>query len=141
MAGTTKSRLLSVAAFLTVGISLMLGNAGCCPDGTFPPCTVVNGPTTLVNETFFFTPINRNFNPSAAGKTINVTVSGDVTASRITVAVTDLATANVVAGELLPTTNSTTVSFVSTNNGAHAVSALDIGTSPSSVYTVLVTEQ
>lgn len=140
MSSTFKSRLVLVSTFMAVATPLMLGIGGCCPDGTFPPCTVVNAPTNLVNETFFFTPIARNFNPSAAGKTITVRVSGDVTASRITVVVTDLATANVVAGELLPTTNSTTVSFVSTNNGAHAVAAVEIGLSPSSVYTVLVTE-
>jgi hypothetical protein len=92
-----------------------------------------------VSETFTTNAFDRNFNPSAAGRTINITVSSDITASRITAFVTDLATANVVAIELLPTTNTTTLSFVSTNNGVHVLSVNDV-TNSANVITVLVTE-
>jgi hypothetical protein len=112
----------------------------CCPDGTLPPCTT--GPTILVSETFDDDdlPYSRNFNPSAAGRTITATVTSDDVGSRLTAVITDFGTGNIVAIELLPTSNSTTVSFVSTNNGAHVLQVAEIGTMGRN-YTVLITEQ
>ena len=139
-----ESRVASVAValFVAASLPLTLGTAGCCPDGSFPPCTPQDGGTTvvLVDEIFNDTPINRNFNPSAAGMLITATVQGDVTGSRIPVTITDVGTGNVVAAQLLPTTNTTTVTFTSTSNGAHLLYATQTGTG-STAYTVLITEQ
>jgi len=142
MLSKNKSRHVAVALPAGLCLVLALGNIACCPDGTFPPCQVDggNGAVTLVNESFAFVPPVRNFNPTAAGRLITATVSGNATGSRIVVIITDLATGSVVAQQVLPTTSSTTVTFVSTNNGVHAVTSTEVGVG-AATYTVLVTEQ
>ena len=142
---STRASVL-VSSLVACSLGLTLGSAGCCPDGTLPPCDetpVPGGPTVvvLVDEVFNDTPINRNFNPSAAGKLITVRVSGDVTGSRLPVAVTDVGTGNNVAAELLPTTNSTTVTFTSTSNGIHWLNVPTNNGTGSNSYTVYITEQ
>jgi hypothetical protein len=144
MASKDRARYVLASLAAVVCLALMMG-ANCIPvvpddgnGGTDGNGTT--GPTTLVSETFSFVPPDRNFNPSAAGQTITATVSGNATGSRIQVIITDFATGNVVAQELLPTTNSTTVPFVSTNNGVHVLASNEIGTG-SATYTVNVTEQ
>ncbi len=138
----SKINLRFVGLALPAGLCLMLLMGSSCPFLTPPPPPPPPppGPTTLVSESFGFVPPIRNFNPSAAGRTITATVSGNATGSRITVIVTDLATANVVAAEVIPTTNSTTVTFTSTNNGVHAVTSTEVGVG-SATYTILITEQ
>lgn len=113
---------------------------GCCPDGTFPPCTTDNA-TVLVNETFRVDdlPLVRNFNPSAAGKTITATVSGDVSNTRLTVSIVDVGAASTVAIDLAPTTSTTTVNFTSTNSGVHVLTAVETS-GPSGAYTIVITE-
>lgn len=113
---------------------------GCCPDGTFPPCTTGSA-TVLVNETFRVDdlPLVRNFNPSAAGKVITATVSGDVSSTRLQVSIIDLGTANTVAIDLAPTTSTTSVNFTSTNNGVHVLTAVETS-GPSGAYTMVITE-
>lgn len=139
---STRASVL-VSSLIAGSLGLTLGSAGCCPDGTLPPCDqdpVNGGPTVLVDEVFNDTPINRNFNPSAAGKLITVRVSGDVTGSRLRVTVTDVGTGNIVATELSPTTNSTTATFTSTSNGIHWLYANQNGAGANS-YMVYITEQ
>lgn len=138
----SKINLRFVGLALPAGLCLMLLMGTSCPFLTPPPPPPPPppGPTTLVTESFAFVPAPRNFNPSAAGKTVTVTVSGNATGSRINVIVTDLATAAVVAAELIPTTNSTTVTFNSTNNGIHVVTSTEVGVG-SATYTILITEQ
>ncbi|HUU96366.1 MAG TPA: hypothetical protein VM487_11550 [Phycisphaerae bacterium] len=136
----SKINLRFVGLALPAGLCLILLMGTSCPGLTPPPPPPPPPPTTLVNESFGFVPPIRNFNPSAAGRTITATVSGNATGSRITVLVTDLATGSVVAAQLLPTTNTTTVTFTSTNNGAHAVTSAEVGAG-SATYTILVTEQ
>ena len=144
MASKNKSRFIAVALPAGLCLVLALGSIAGCPlflnQGGGGGGGGVVQPTTLVSESFGFIPPVRNFNPSAAGRTITATVSGNATGSRITVLVTDLATANVVAAELIPTTNTTTVTFTSTNNGVHAVTSAEVGAG-SATYTILVTEQ
>jgi hypothetical protein len=144
MASKDRARYVLASLAAVVCLALMLG-ANCIPvvpddgnGGTDGNGTT--GPTTLVSETFSDVPPDRNFNPSAAGQTITATVSGDATGSRIQVVIRDLATMNVVAQQILPTSNTTTVTFVSTNNGVHVLQSNEIGTG-SSTYSVSVTEQ
>lgn len=140
----SKINLRFVGLALPAGLCLMLLMGSTCPFYFWgpppPPPPPPPGPTTLVTENFAFGLAPRNFNPSAAGRTVTVTVSGNATGSRINVVVTDLATANVVAIDVIPTTNSTTVTFVSTNNGVHVVASTEVGAG-SATYTILVTEQ
>ena len=143
MSGKNRSNLGVGLLFAAMCIPLALAGAGCCPDGTFPPCTTNGGttPTTLVNETLSPPfPILRNFNPSAAGRTITATVTGDLTASRPWVRIFDPVSALVANSPVPGTSNSVTVSFVSTNNGVHLLNVTDTGT-PAGSYTVLITEQ
>ena len=142
MSGKNKSNLAVGLLFAALCIPLAVAGAGCCPDGTFPPCDTTNGttPTTLVNETFSTTPINRNFNPSAAGRVITATVTANVSASRPWVRIYDPVPALVADSTLPGTSNSVTVSFTSTNNGLHLLNVTETATAASS-YTVVITEQ
>ena len=132
-----KSRSKFAAAFAAASLIPLIAGGGCTPDGTLPPSG--DGATTLVDETFASNPPNTSFSPTAAGRTITVTVSGDATASRIAVVITHRSTGDIVARQDQPTTNSTTVTFVSTNNDVHDVNTLETGMG-SNTYTLLVTE-
>lgn len=92
-------------------------------------------PTALFNGSQV-APTTITFNPTAAGKLITATVSGNVTGSRPRVQVLDNNNV-VVANELFPTTSTTTVSFTSTTTGTHRLVFFEIGT-PSSLYTITV---
>ena len=134
----TEGKSTRAAAFIAASLVLLMSGSGCYLDGTLLPSTS-DGETTLVNETFALNPPNTSFHPTAAGKTVSVTVSGDDTGSRVAVVVTDPPTGSLIARQDQPTTNSTTVTFVSTNSGAHDVSTLEAGMG-SNTYTLLVTE-
>jgi len=119
------------ALFVALCVPLTLG-ATCTQTTTTTPTA-----TTLVNETFNAPPA-QTFNPSAAGKTITCTVTGNVTASRIQVTVQDIL--GVIVGQnLTPMSNTTSVSFTSTSNGLHVLTSVETGAASSS-YTLQVTE-
>jgi hypothetical protein len=147
MSGRNKSNLETGLLFAALCIPLSWAGAGCCPDGTFPPCTN-DGPTQtiLVDETLstaaanFEWPILRPFNPTAAGRVVTATVTGDITASRPRVQIFDPVNVLVANSPVPGTSNSVTVSFTSTNNGLHLLNVSETGT-VANVYTVLVTEQ
>ncbi len=141
MSKESRATSVAVGMFVVSGLALTTGNVSCCPDGSLPPCTQDGEtPVVLVDELFNDTPILRNFNPSAAGTLITATVEGDVTGSRIPVTITDVGTGNVVANEASPTTNRTTVTFLSTSSGVHLLRANQTAVG-SSVYRVYITEQ
>ena len=79
------------------------------------------------------------FNPTSAGKVISVSVEGNTTGSRPHVRVYD-AQFNIVAQELFPVTNLTTLSFSSTSTGDHHIYAFENGT-PASLYTITAVQQ
>ena len=79
------------------------------------------------------------FNPTAAGKSITATVTGDVSGSRPRVQIRDNLNA-VVADQPIPTSSTTTVSFTSTTTGQHVLRIVETGTA-ATTYTILVTEQ
>lgn len=77
-----------------------------------------------------------SFKPTEAGKTINVFVGGDISASRIQVQVFD-AGANIVMDFDNPTSNTSSSSFVSTSTGLHALVMTETAF-PSSLYSTRV---
>jgi hypothetical protein len=103
------------------------------PGGTGTPAV-----TTLVNQTFA-APTNFTFTPSAVGRLITTTITGNVTGSRPAVQVLDN-NGNVVANEFFPTTNATTVTFTTSAAAPHTVFFFEFGV-PSTTYTATVTEQ
>lgn len=133
------SRQLVAVLFAGLCLPLMLGQS------CFPPANNNNNnddggagqpqPTVLFNGTQV-APTTITFNPTAAGKLITATVSGNVTGSRPRVQVLDNNNV-VVANELFPTTSTTTVSFTSTTTGTHRLVFFEIGV-PSSLYTITV---
>ncbi len=135
----SKSKSRWFVATLTAGLCVALLGTTCPIQLDGQDGGNGGGVTTLVSENYSFVPPLRNFNPSAAGRLITATLSGSATGSRPTVIITD-ATGSVVAQQLAPTTNSTTVTFTSTNNGVHALLSGDIGTG-AATYTLLVTER
>ena len=147
MSSRNKSNLGIGLLLAAMCIPLAAGGAGCCPDGTFPPCDTNGngGSTTLVSETLggaiaVQLPILRNFNPTAANKTITATVTGDINASHPWVRIFDPVNALVASSPNPGTSNSVTVSFTSSNNGIHVLRVDETGT-PANMYVVLVTEQ
>ena len=144
MSGKNKSNLAAGLLFAALCIPLALAGAGCCPDGTFPPCDTNGGPTstTLVSETSSPPfPIVRNFNPTAANKTITATVTGNTDGSRPWVRIYDPVNILVAESPNPGTSKSVTVSFTSSNNGLHVLMVSQGGPNPGTAYTMLVTEQ
>jgi len=110
----------------------MLGQV-CEPPPPPPP-----GSTTLVNSTFAMPPFFIDFNPTEVGKTISVSVSGNVTGSRIVVDVED-PNGNKVMLLNNPTTNTSTGTFICTSTGAHLLLSNEIGM-PSATYSLTITQ-
>jgi len=129
--------LLGILAVVSVP---MLFGAGC---PLFGGRTTNGGTTTttLLSQTVTALPVaGFYFTPTAAGKTITATVTGDVNTSRPAVEIYD-PVANLMAQELSPTTSSTVVSFTSTSTGQHTMVVTETSLRPANTYTVLVTEQ
>ena len=124
-------RQIVVSLLVCCGLPMMFGLNCLRP---IPPAE----PVTLVDETFATSPITKSFPVSAANKVVTCTVTGNVTSTRITVAVFDPSSV-LVANDNAPTSSSTTVSYVSTTAGTFNLQGVDAGTS--TLYTVLITEQ
>lgn len=138
--------------FATLALPILMGQ-GCPPPTDFAAREERNDegrvlpgqPTQLVSSTtaflsfgiFGFT--NSAFTPTAAGKLVTVTISGNATGSRPAIQILD-PNFNTVAFEPFPTTNTTTVQFVTTTTGPHQIFAQEVG-QPSSLYTISAVQQ
>lgn len=137
--------------FATLALPMLMGQ-GCPPPTEIAALEdndagqVLPGqPTQIVNATtaslsfgvFGFTDLA--FTPTAAGKVVTITISGNATGSRPAVLVSD-PNFNTVAFEPFPTTSTTTVQFVSTTTGPHRIFAQEAG-QPSSLYTITAVQQ
>ncbi len=111
------------------------GNTGGNVQGAQPTTLLTNTRTSFLGGFVFA----GTFNPTSAGKVINVSVEGNTTGSRPQVRVFD-AQFNIVAQELFPVTNLTSLSFLSTSTGDHQIFAFETGT-PASLYTVTAVQQ
>lgn len=99
---------------------------------------------TLVARTFTLGQLQgggtfEQFSPSAAGRIVNVRISGDATGSRIVLFVFDGA-GDIVVFEDRPVTNVTEASFTSTNTGDHSVLVFEAG-DPSALYELSITQE
>ncbi len=101
-------------------------------------------PETLVARTFTLGQLQgggtfEQFSPNAAGREVNVRISGDATGSRIVLFVFDGA-GDIVVFEDTPVTNVTEASFTSTNTGDHSVLVFEVG-DPSALYELSITQE
>ena len=126
-----RSRKVIGSLLACMCLPMMVG-LSCVQDGA--PVNIV----TLVDETYSSTPITKSFAVSAANKLVTVVMDGNVTASRIDVAVYDPLSV-LVAFETNPTSSRTETSFISTTAGTFNLQATDVG--GSTLYTLVVTEQ
>mgnify|MGYP001308224486 CR=1 FL=1 len=141
-------RLQVVVLVSGIALPMMMGQG--CPVADSSPALPPNPggvqgaqPTTLLTNTrtsfvggWIFA---GTFNPTSAGKVISVNVEGNTTGSRPHVRVFD-AQFNIVAQELFPVTNVTSLSFTSTSTGDHHIYAFETGT-PASLYTITAVQQ
>ena len=140
----SKSRQVVLTLFVAACLPVALADTGCCPDGTLPPCTT-NGngtPTQLLNMSSPWAPFQGNFTPSAAGRTITVTVAATGnTASRPIFDVVDALTLNpVVIDTLIPGSSSTqSTTFQSTGTSVLVVRVAE-AVAAATQYTLTVTE-
>jgi hypothetical protein len=100
------------------------------------PTTLLTNTSTSIAGGWIFV---GTFNPTSAGKVISVSVAGNTTGSRPRVTVYD-ASFNVVAQQLVPVTNTTTLTFTSSSTGDHHIYAWENG-APASLYTITAVQQ